>query len=318
ESASDGKGLLQRITSVDSEAVNKLKEFFKNHPELEKAAQSVRSEKDLQAFIKRLTEELPAKDLTQLRELVQKVAPIEQLANGNVRINSDKWTVDGPVLSSQMKVQTEEKTSTQSHSKNGGEQQKSDSQLNMRMDSTILAQKNRASATANEAPAFDRKQFQEMVEQARVRLSADGKSTASIRMNPENLGRMHLDLVMKDNVLSGRLLVENHAAFKHIKDEIEGLRAELAKHGIQLEGLSVKTRETVQSQMGHQLRQDMQGQGFSAGSENGGDAKNGSENPGDSEKYSSGSENRWEERVIADVSESLLSAIPSGRVDLSV
>ncbi|MCB1304820.1 MAG: hypothetical protein KDK37_11100, partial [Leptospiraceae bacterium] len=92
----------------------------------------------------------------------------------------------------------------------------------------------------------------------------------------------------------------------------------LAKHGIQLEGLSVKTRETVQSQMGHQLRQDMQGQGFSAGSENGGDAKNGSENPGDSEKYSSGSENRWEERVIADVSESLLSAIPSGRVDLSV
>jgi flagellar hook-length control protein FliK len=167
-------------------------------------------------------------------------------------------------------------------------------------------------------PAFDKKQFEKMVEQARVRLGSNGSSTAQIRMNPEHLGRLQLDLVMKDNVINGRVLVENQQAFKFIKEDIELLRQELAKHGIQLESLNIKTRESMQSQM-NQERQAMQfGQENLQSSDQETDANRGSENAENTEKYDRSEVSR-EEREISDVSVSLLSEMSvAGRIDLSV
>ena len=149
-------------------------------------------------------------------------------------------------------------------------------------------------------------------------MGSDGRSTAQIRMNPEHLGRMHLDLVMKDNVITGKLVVENQQAFKMIREDIDNLRQELARHGIQLDNLSVKTRESLQSQMQQDNRQsNFQGQNLENGNSQQREGNSPSEKMENTEKYDN-EEPTWEERSISDVSESLLMAGGSGRIDLSV
>ena len=130
---------------------------------------------------------------------------------------------------------------------------------------------------------------------------------------------MHLDLVMKDNVISGRVLVENQQAFKMIQEDIDNLRQELAKHGIQLDTLNIKTRESLQSQLQQENRQSMQfdQQDLQNGNSKEREGNSPSENPENTEKYDSTGPT-LEERSIADVSEGLLVGSGAGRIDLSV
>ncbi len=331
ESGSDksGSGLWDKLSALDRPEIKDLREKIQAHPEFEKAMKAMKEGKDLESIIQRIADELDSKDIKNLKELAQASnrpgADVNMAGNtlGGRQVPDNKWTVEGPTLSSEMRVRTDEKAST---SGKGGEQQnqqqsRSDGQnLNFRMDSVAAANaKASASTEAKEQLPFDRKQFQQMVEQARVRMGSDGRSTAQIRMNPEHLGRMHLDLVMKDNVITGKLVVENQQAFKMIREDIDNLRQELARHGIQLDNLSVKTRESLQSQMQQENRQSMnfQGQNLENGNSQQREGNSPSEKMENTEKYDNDGPS-WEERSISDVSESLLMAGGAGRIDLSV
>ena len=331
EGGEKSTGLWEKLSALDSGAAKELKEKIQAHPEFEKALKAMREGKDLDSFINRIVEGMDKGDLKSLKEMAQSAFRNmgEQTLAGNVntvRHSVDgKWTVDGPVLGAEMRVKTDEKSSMgqqgQGKGNEGQSQARSDSQnLNFRMDSVATADaKSKMAAEARDSAPFDRKQFQQMVEQARVRMGPDGRSTAQIRMNPENLGRMHLDLVMKDNVISGRLIVENQQAFKMIQEDIENLRQELARHGIQLENLSVKTRESLQSQLQQDNRQSMQFQQENLEKGNSGerDSNTPSGNEENTEKYDSAEPN-WQERSLSEVSETLLTVQGAGRIDLSV
>lgn len=306
------------------------KDKIQAHPEFEKALKALKDGKDLESFVKRIVEDLTSgdKNLKELKELARNGFKnvSESTLAGSVRLpaengaGKEKWTVEGPVLSSEVKIKTEEKGFS-SGKGNEGQGKGSDSpNPQFRMDNlAAMDARTRTATETKEATPFDRKQFQKMVEQARVRMGSDGRSTAQIRMNPEHLGRLQLDLVMKDNVVSGRVIVDNQQAFKMLRDDIEHLRQELARHGIQLENLSVKTREAFQSQS--QMSQDQRpGMNFQNQQSNQWDGSgNGSENLENTEKYVKEGPT-WEERSISDVSESLLVATSpdAGRIDLSV
>ncbi|MEQ8353464.1 MAG: flagellar hook-length control protein FliK [Leptospiraceae bacterium] len=327
--SSKGKeGLWDRLTSLDRNELKEIKDKIQAHPEFDKALKAMREGKDLNTFIQRIVEELDRKDLKNLKDLAQSAFRTNtEVVSGNVvggrQVPESKWNVEGPGLSSEMRVRTDEKASTSGKGGDGQSQNQSRSDgqtLNFRMDSVAAADaRSKATAENKEALPYDRKQFEKMVEQARVRLGSDGRSTAQIRMNPEHLGRMHLDLVMKDNVISGRVLVENQQAFKMIQEDIDNLRQELAKHGIQLDTLNIKTRESLQSQLQQENRQSMQfdQQDLQNGNSKEREGNSPSENPENTEKYDSTGPT-LEERSIADVSEGLLVGSGAGRIDLSV
>ncbi|MDH5656610.1 MAG: flagellar hook-length control protein FliK, partial [Spirochaetia bacterium] len=94
--------------------------------------------------------------------------------------------------------------------------------------------------------AKSQQSFNELVEKARMNFGSDGRSSASIRMNPAHFGRMTLNIEMQNNQLQAKLLVESSDAKKMIMDEIENLRQELRNHGIQVESISVKVKEPAQ------------------------------------------------------------------------
>ncbi len=83
---------------------------------------------------------------------------------------------------------------------------------------------------------------------AKINISSDGSSTASVRMHPENLGFMTLNLKISEGKAEGRILVENQTAMKLIRDEIETLKTELRNQGISLESFTVRVRDSASSQ----------------------------------------------------------------------
>lgn len=104
------------------------------------------------------------------------------------------------------------------------------------------ALKNSAKPEAQLKPSFEG-----LVEKARVNLGPDGKSSAMIRLNPEELGRMLLDLKMKGNQVTASVVVETPAAMKKLKEELELLKFELQQKGFQVENIQIKLRETFES-----------------------------------------------------------------------
>jgi len=85
--------------------------------------------------------------------------------------------------------------------------------------------------------------WNELVQKAKVNLGSDGKSTATIRLNPESLGRLTMNLHVNQNSVEARLVVETESAKKMIQREIEGLKTELKSHGITVETFTVKVRD---------------------------------------------------------------------------
>jgi len=88
--------------------------------------------------------------------------------------------------------------------------------------------------------------FNDLVEKARMNFGADGKSSASIRLRPEHLGNITLNLRMDKNQLEASVVVENKTAARLMQDELEHLRTELKFHGIQVDQLAVRIREESQ------------------------------------------------------------------------
>lgn len=102
--------------------------------------------------------------------------------------------------------------------------------------------------------ADNRNLFNELVEKARLNLGADGRSSASIRMRPEALGTMTLNLRMQEGHLDAKLVVESKSAHKVMMEEIEHLKAELRAQGIQVDSFSIHIRESAESQQSETRR----------------------------------------------------------------
>lgn len=91
--------------------------------------------------------------------------------------------------------------------------------------------------------------FNSLVQKAKVNLGNDGKSSASIRLRPESLGQLTMNLNIHHNRVEARLVVESEAARKFLMDELEVLRHELKGHGIHVEQFSIRIRDDSMGRM---------------------------------------------------------------------
>jgi flagellar hook-length control protein FliK len=112
---------------------------------------------------------------------------------------------------------------------------------------SLLTETNRSAAIVTKNGETITEMMNRLAVRAKINVTADGNSTAAIRLNPENLGYMTLNLKITDNKAEGKILVENPAAMKMIRDEIESLRQELKAQGIQLEQFTVTMKEMSSS-----------------------------------------------------------------------
>ncbi len=88
-----------------------------------------------------------------------------------------------------------------------------------------------------------RELFNALVQKARVNLGPEGQSSATIRLKPEFLGNMTLNLRVDGNRVQAVLLVDNQNARKLLTDELESMRQELRGLGVQIDSFSIRVRE---------------------------------------------------------------------------
>ncbi len=139
----------------------------------------------------------------------------------------------------------------------------------------------RASAEHKAQLADNRKAFNDMVEKARLNLGPDGRSSASMRLNPAHLGRMTINLQMNQNHLQAKVLVENQEARRMLMDDMDFLQRELRIHGIQIESFSIRVREPQSAaETGNQLMDNKGSDANAAGAEDKNTGDRGDDEPG--------------------------------------
>ncbi len=85
--------------------------------------------------------------------------------------------------------------------------------------------------------------FQNLIRSARVQILDNGKTEASIRMNPKDLGQMSLSLSTDKDVVRGKLLVESDFIKQQLTAELANLKQELKANGLELESLVIEVKE---------------------------------------------------------------------------
>jgi flagellar hook-length control protein FliK len=63
--------------------------------------------------------------------------------------------------------------------------------------------------------------------------------TVSIQLTPENLGKVHVSLEMKEGAMAARIAVENDDARRQVESNLDALKDALKDQGIKLQGLEV-------------------------------------------------------------------------------
>jgi len=85
--------------------------------------------------------------------------------------------------------------------------------------------------------------FNQLVEKAKINYGSDGSSSASIRLKPDQLGNVTLNLKVHGNVVEARLLVENDSVKKLVKEEVDHLQKELKRQGFSVDAIEIRVRE---------------------------------------------------------------------------
>lgn len=90
--------------------------------------------------------------------------------------------------------------------------------------------------------------------------SGNGSHTVRIKLVPEQLGTIRLTLSMNNDVIIGRLIVDNQAALHTVETSIDQLLNDLAEKGVKIDSFEVALagggtgRETARNRAGNALR----------------------------------------------------------------
>ncbi|EMY76022.1 flagellar hook-length control protein FliK [Leptospira weilii serovar Ranarum str. ICFT] len=85
--------------------------------------------------------------------------------------------------------------------------------------------------------------FQNLIRSARVSILENGKTEASIRMNPKDLGQMSLSISTDKDIVRGKLLVESDSVKQLLVAELASLKQDLKANGLELESLVIEVKE---------------------------------------------------------------------------
>ncbi|TGK21789.1 flagellar hook-length control protein FliK [Leptospira kmetyi] len=89
--------------------------------------------------------------------------------------------------------------------------------------------------------------FQNLIRSARVQILENGRTEASIRMNPKDLGQMSLSISTDKDIVRGKLLVESDAVKQQLVAELANLKQDLKANGLELESLVIEVKEREES-----------------------------------------------------------------------
>lgn len=118
----------------------------------------------------------------------------------------------------------------------------------------------------------------ELVKKAHVQIGRQGQASAQIRMNPEHLGFMSVDMKVEANRVVLKILVDREDVLEQLKKDLDVLRTEFGKSGLHIDSLSIKLRESF----GTAFQNDTQEQKDTAFQDDG--SQQGGQNPSQDEK----------------------------------
>jgi len=94
----------------------------------------------------------------------------------------------------------------------------------------------------NEPPPISRVEIQKLIERiaSRIKITlADNQNEVTMNLKPEFLGRVTIKLILKDNVLSGKFIVDSIYAEKAFKDSLAQLKVNLQNMGMEVQNFDV-------------------------------------------------------------------------------
>lgn len=119
-----------------------------------------------------------------------------------------------------------------------------------------IAEKNQEVSGQNSKPSktnpgtsMDRSQmkenFQRLVQSAKLNIVENGKSEATLRLNPRELGRVSLRITVEDDKVQGKILVESDQVRKLFAGDLEQLRKDFKEQGLDLQSLIVESEDSL-------------------------------------------------------------------------
>lgn len=247
------------ISSPKNEEKKNLKEVRVQRPtEKESLEDGLRNLDEARKFSKPANEE---KSLSPLRE-VGKENPT--LDSENVKITREKKSESLSQISksSSMKVSASEDSSSKGDS-TGRDRQNSESFSRQGNETTFtllkagmgMIEKEAASASASSDKARStnsssldrgvaRENFQRLVQSAKLHIVENGKSEATLRLNPQELGRVSLRISVEDDRVQGRIFVESEEVKRMFTGDLEQLKKDFKDQGLILESLLVEVEES--------------------------------------------------------------------------
>lgn len=134
----------------------------------------------------------------------------------------------------------------------------------------VSGQNSKPSKT-NPGSSMDRSQmkenFQRLVQSAKLNIVENGKSEATLRLNPRELGRVSLRITVEDDKVQGKILVESDQVRKLFAGDLEQLRKDFKEQGLDLQSLIVESEDSLRMSWDGQDSSrffDQEGFGFEA------------------------------------------------------
>ncbi|TGK00121.1 flagellar hook-length control protein FliK [Leptospira langatensis] len=95
-----------------------------------------------------------------------------------------------------------------------------------------------------------RENFQRLVQSAKLNIVENGRSEATLRLNPKELGRVSLRISVEEDKVQGKIVVESDQVRKLFAGDLEQLRKDFKEQGLQLESLIVEVEDSFQFSFG--------------------------------------------------------------------
>lgn len=165
--------------------------------------------------------------------------------NVTISVNPEKWTIEHEkrdLRDSRSQAQGERRETVRELA--GSKMPRLQTQNN-EVRENAFSELLRTAPAAMESRALPetRESFSKLVERARINVAADGSSTASMRLKPEQLGNVTLNLRVVGSQVEAKLVVESELVKKMMKEEIEQLAVELKRQGFSVDAIEIRVRE---------------------------------------------------------------------------
>lgn len=247
----------EALETPKSEEKKNVKEFRQSKPsEKESLEEGMKKLDEVRRFSKPANEE---KGQAVLREVNKENVILD---SESIKVTREKKSESYAQISksSAVKLQAAEDAGTKNDS-NGKDRQNQES-LHRQGNETTLSlikagmgvtdkesvsassEKSRASGVRTSDPGITRENFQRLVQSARLHIVENGRSEATLRLNPQELGRVSLRISVEEDRVQGRILVESEEVKRMFSGDLEQLKKDFKDQGLVLESLSVEVEES--------------------------------------------------------------------------